>query len=135
MLGSSTSGSQFRQRAARALGAGSLNIYRLSLLNAPPKKWSAFVIQVVLNHSGEIQATKRNPIIRLLSQSGCVTTFQAGLGSTLFTSRREERRPLLFDVRTNTIGALDLVLLMFRSELEVSRISCYRICGDIRNEA
>jgi hypothetical protein len=38
---------------------------------------------------------------------------QAELGSTLFRSRREERRPLLFDLRTTTLGALDLALLMF----------------------
>jgi hypothetical protein len=41
------------------------------------------------------------------------TVIQAGLGSTLFRSRREERRPLLFDLRTTTLGALDLALLMF----------------------
>jgi len=39
--------------------------------------------------------------------------FQAGRGSTLFRSRRKERRPLLFDLRTTTLGALDLALLMF----------------------
>jgi hypothetical protein len=36
-----------------------------------------------------------------------------GLGSTLLGSRREERRPLLFDLRATTVGALDLALLMF----------------------
>jgi hypothetical protein len=43
------------------------------------------------------------------------TVFQAELGSTLFRSRREERRPLLFDLRATTLGALNLnlALLMF----------------------
>jgi hypothetical protein len=50
---------------------------------------------------------------RLLSQSRVAIVFQAGLGSTLFRSRREERRPLLFDLGSATLGALDLTLLMF----------------------
>jgi hypothetical protein len=39
--------------------------------------------------------------------------FQAGLRSALFRSRREERGPLLFDLRTTTLGAFDLALRMF----------------------
>jgi len=35
-------------------------------------------------------------------------SFKQDWGSTLFRSRREERRPLLFDLRTTTLGALDL---------------------------
>ena len=39
--------------------------------------------------------------------------FQAGLGSTLFGSRREERRPLLFNLRATTLGTPNLAVLMF----------------------
>jgi hypothetical protein len=41
------------------------------------------------------------------------TVFQAGPGSTLFRSRCEERRPLLFNLRTAALGTLDLALFMF----------------------
>ena len=41
------------------------------------------------------------------------TVFQAGLGSTLFGGRREERRPLLFNLRAATLGTLDLALFVF----------------------
>ena len=64
------------------------------------------------------------PIVRLPSQSARCNRFQAGLGSTLFRSRCEERRPLLFNLRTAALGTLDLALFMFGKSQNCGEFLC-----------